>query len=119
MTEATTTIDATLTDGSTKEWAETYYALTEEELRGMTDYAHAAFNRVAREWIETNPIRVSVMETSVCITLEPLAGKGDDFLSFEVPLADVIMTAPEWCHTYAAPLAVLLRQLADKLETTS
>lgn len=120
MTEEILTIDATLQDGSTKDWAETYHAFTEEELHGTTMYAHAAFNRITREWIETNPIRVSVLETDICITLEPFAGQdGDDVLEYAVPLADVIMTAPEWDRTYAAPLAVLLRQLADKLEQTT
>lgn len=113
-------IDATLQDGRPKAWAETYHAFTEEERRGMTSIAHEAINRVAREWIETNAIRVSVLETNICITLEPLDGQdGDAVLEFEAPLADVIMTAPYWCDTYAAPLAVLLRQLADKLEATS
>lgn len=119
MTKAPLKIDATLTDGAAKDWADTYHAFTEEELRGTTSIAHDAINRIAREWIETHPIRVSVMETNICITFEPLAGTGDAVLEFEVPLADVIMTAPEWCDTYAAPLAVLLRQLADKLEQTS
>ena len=120
MTEEPLSINATLTDGRIKDWADPYYAFTEEELRGTTMYAHAAFNRIAQEWIADNPPRVSVLENNICITLEPLAGgDGDDVLEFEVPLADVIMTAPRWCDTYAAPLAALLRQLADQLEKTN
>ncbi len=118
-TRAPTSIHATLTDGGVERWADPYYAFTEEELRGTTMYAHAAFTRIARDWAENNPLRVSVIGTDICISTEPLAGgDGDDVLEFEVPLAAAIMTAPEWEIEDAAPLAALLRQLADKLEKT-
>ena len=119
MTKAPTEIKATLTAGSTGSWADLSRALTEEELRGTTMYAHAAFNRVANEWIENDPIQVCMINKKICISVATLEDDGDDVLEFEVPLADVIMTAPEWDPADAAPLAALLRQLADQLEKTN
>ena len=119
MTKDPTAIHATLIGGGAERWADLYHCLTEEELRGTTMYAHAAFNRVAQEWIENSPLQVCVINKNICITIAPFEDDGDDVLEFEVPLADVVMTSPEWAIEDAAPLAVLLRQLADKLETTT
>jgi len=119
MTKAPTEIKATLTrDYSTVGWADLYHCLTEEELRNTTMYAHAAFNRVASEWAENSPLQVCVIAKDIYISVAPLEDDGDNVLEFKVPLADVIMTAPEWEVADAAPLAALLRQLADKLEKT-
>lgn len=118
-TRAPGQINATLTAGSTGGWADLRRAFTEEELRGTTMYAHAAFARVATEWSENNPLQVSVIGTNICIAVATLEDDGDDVLEFEVPLADVIMTAPEWEIEDAAPLAALLRQLADQLEAAT
>jgi hypothetical protein len=82
-------------------------------------YAHAAFNRVASEWAENSPLQVSVIAKDIYITVAPLEDDGDNVLEFKVPLADVIMTAPAWDDRDAAPLAALLRQLADQLEKTN
>lgn len=120
MTEAPTNIKATLIrDYSTVGWADLYHCLTEEELRNMTMYAHAAFNRVANEWVENSPIQVCVIAKDLYISVAPLEDDGDNVLEFKVPLADVIMTAPAWDDRDAAQLAALLRQLADQLETTA
>jgi hypothetical protein len=118
-TRAPLQINATLTAGSSGGWACLYRAFTEEELRGTTMYAHAAFNRVAAEWSENNPIQVSVINKNICVSVATLEDDGDDVLEFEVPLADVIMTSPAWDIGDAAPLAALLRQLADKLEAAT
>lgn len=118
-TEAPTEIKATLSDGGAEGWANLYRCLTEEELRGTTMYAHAVFNRVASEWAENSPLQVSVINKQICISVATLEDDGDDVLEFEVPLADVIMTAPAWDSRDAAPLAALLRQLADQLEKTN
>lgn len=112
-------INATLTAGGSEGWANLCRALTEEELRGTTMYAHAAFNRVASEWADNDPIQVSVINKNICISVATLEYDGDDVLEFEVPLADVIMTSPAWDVGDTAPLAALLRQLADKLEAAS
>lgn len=120
MTEAPTNIKATLIrDYGTVGWADLYHCLTEEELRNTTMYAHAAFNRVATEWAENSPIQVCVIAEDLYISVAPLEDDGDNVLEFKVPLADAIMTAPAWDPTDAAPLAALLRQLADQLETTT
>ena len=116
MSEAPTEIKATLCDGGAEGWANLYRCLTEEELRGTTMYAHAAFNRVASEWAENSPLQVSVIAKDIYITVAPLEDDGDNALEFKVPLADVIMTAPAWDSRDAASLAALLRQLADQLE---
>ena len=118
-TRAPEQINATLTAGSTGGWADLSRAFTEEELRGTTMYAHAAFNRVATEWSENDPIQVCMINKKICISVATLEDDGDDVLEFEVPLADVIMTAPEWEIEDAAPLAALLRQLADQLEAAT
>ncbi len=118
-THITGTVHAALTDGNTEKWSRTYHAFTQEELLSIPPLAIDAFNRVARDWIEINPIRVGVIGTDICISFEPIAGDGDDMLEFEVPIADVIMTSPEWDPADAAPLAALLRQLADQLEAAT
>ena len=119
MSKAPPEIKAALCDGVVEGWANLYRALTEEELRGTTMYAHAAFNRVATEWAENGPIQVCVMNKNIYISVAPLEDDGDNVLEFKVPLADAIMTAPEWDDRNVAPLAALLRQLADQLETTT
>lgn len=118
-TRAPLQVKATLIrDYSTVGWADLYNSLTEEELRNTTMYAHAAFNRVANEWAENSPIQVCVIAKDIYIAVAPLEDDGDNVLEFKVPLADVIMTSPAWEVEDAAPLAALLRQLADKLEKT-
>jgi hypothetical protein len=120
MTKAPTQIKATLSrDGSTEGWADLRRTLTKEEMLGMTMYAHAVFDRVASDWAENSPLQVSMFGTNICIAVAPLEDDGDNVLEFEVPLADVIMTGPEWNIEDAAPLAALLRQLADQLEQTT
>jgi hypothetical protein len=117
--EAPTQIKATLLhDYVTDGWANLYRCLTEEELRNTTMYAHATFNRVANDWAENSPIQVSVLAKDIYISVAPLEDDGDNVLEFKVPLADVIMTSPAWDPADAAPLAALLRQLADQLEKT-
>ncbi len=118
-TEAPTEIKATLTGGGAEGWANLYSSLTEEELRGTTMYAHTVFHRVATEWAENSPIQVSLINKIICISVAPLEDDGDNVLEYEVPLADVIMTAPAWDDRDAAPLAALLRQLADQLEAAA
>lgn len=120
MTKAPTQIKATLIrDYSTEGWADLRRTLTKEEMLGMTMYAHAAFNRVANEWAENSPIQVSVIAGDLYISVAPLEDDGDNVLEFKVPLADAIMTSPAQDIGDAAPLAVLLRQLADQLEATT
>ena len=119
MSKAPPEIKAALCDGVVEGWANLYRALTEEELRGTTMYAHAAFNRVATKWAENSPLQVSVINKQICISVATLEDDGDDVLEFEVPLADAIMTAPAWDDRDAAPLAALLRQLADQLEAAA
>lgn len=119
-TEAPTHIKATLIrDYSTVGWADLYNSLTEEELRNTTMYAHAAFNRVASEWVENSPIQVCVIAKDIYISVAPLEDDGDNVLEFKVPLADAIMTSPAWEVEDAAPLVALLRQLADQLEVAA
>ena len=119
-TRAPEQINATLIrDYSTVGWADLYRCLTEEELRNTTMYAHAAFNRVANEWIENSPIQVCVIAKDIYISVAPLEDDGDNVLEFKVPLADVIMTSPAQDAEDAAPLAALLRQLADQLEAAT
>jgi hypothetical protein len=119
-TKAPLQIKATLSrDCSTEGWADLRRTLTKEEMLGMTMYAHAVFDRVASDWAENSPLQVSMFGTNICIAVAPLEDDGDNVLEFEVPLADVIMTSPAWNIEDAAPLAALLRQLADQLETVA
>ena len=119
MTEAPTEIKATLSAAGAEGWANLYRCLTEEELRNTTMYAHTVFNRVATEWAENNPIQVCLINKNICISVATLEDDGDNVLEFEVPLADVIMTAPAWDDRDVVQLAALLRQLADQLEKTN
>ena len=120
MTEAPTEIKATLIrDYSTEGWADLRRTLTKEEMLGMTMYAHAVFDRVAQDWLENGPIQVCVISGDIYISVAPLEDDGDNVLEFKVPLADAIMTSPAQDAEDAAPLAALLRQLADQLEKTN
>jgi len=120
MTRAPLQIKANLSrDCGTEGWADLRRSLTKEEMLGMTMYAHAVLDRVASDWAENSPLQVSMFGTNICIAVAPLEDDGDNVLEFEVPLADVIMTGPAWNIEDAAPLAALLRQLADQLEKTN
>ena len=120
MTEAPTEIKATLIrDYSTEGWVDLRRTLTKEEMLGVTMYAHAVFDRVAQDWLENGPIQVCVISGDIYISVAPLEDDGDNVLEFKVPLADVIMTSPAQDAEDAAPLAALLRQLADQLEATT
>ena len=119
-TEAPLQIKATMSrDCSSEGWADLRRTLTKEEMHGVTMYAHAVFDRVATDWAENSPLQVSMFGTNICIAVAPLEDDGDNVLEFEVPLADVIMTGPAWELRDAAPLAALLRQLADQLEAAT